>query len=129
MQLKIAVNFVMWWICMFCTSPEYSHRLCSCHLYPRQSKWTWNELYPYRNQKKCIKMTTLLWCLVKHFCMFRLTNAIIRELIWSSQATCMSVCISRRIVEFRVNYLRAVLLHVGYKWLWPTAVRSSWFNP
>jgi hypothetical protein len=48
---------------------------------------------------KYIKITTLLWCLVKRSCMFRRTNAIIRELIWSSQVTYMSVCITRRITE------------------------------
>jgi len=35
------MNFVMWWICMFCKSPELSHRLRTCNLYPRQSRWTW----------------------------------------------------------------------------------------
>jgi hypothetical protein len=37
----------------------------------------------------------------------------------------MSVCITRKIMEFRVNYLQSGLLHYGYKWLWLTAVGSS----
>jgi hypothetical protein len=35
--------------------------------------------------------------------MFRRTNAIIRELIWSLQATYMSVCITRRIYKIKVD--------------------------
>jgi hypothetical protein len=37
------------------------------------------------------QMTTLLWCPVKCSYMFRRTNPIIRELIWSSQATYVGV--------------------------------------
>jgi hypothetical protein len=60
-------------------------------------------IYILMENQQCIKMTTLLWCLVKRSYMFRRSNAISREPIWSSQATCMSVCITRRIIEFRVN--------------------------
>jgi hypothetical protein len=71
------------------------------------------------------QMTTLLWCPVKWSYMFRRTNAIIRELIWSLQATYMSVCITRRIMEFRTISLQSVLLHYGNEWLWLTAAGSS----
>jgi hypothetical protein len=42
------------------------------------------------------------YCDVRRSHMFRLTNTI-RKLIWSSQATYMSVFIAGRIMEFRVN--------------------------
>jgi hypothetical protein len=71
------------------------------------------------------QMTTLLWCPVRCSYMFQRTNAIIREFIWSSQATYMSVCITRRIMEFQTIWLQSVLLHYGYEWLWLTAVGSS----
>jgi hypothetical protein len=47
------------------------------------------------------QVTTLLWCPVKWSYMFRRTNAIISELIWSSHAIYMLVCITRIIMEFR----------------------------
>jgi hypothetical protein len=49
------------------------------------------------------QMTTLLWCPVKCSYMFQRTNTIIRELIWSSQATYMSVCITRRISKIKID--------------------------
>jgi hypothetical protein len=71
------------------------------------------------------QMTTLLWCPVKCSYKFRRTNAIIGELIWSSQATYMSVCITRRIMKFRTIQLQSVLLHYGNGCLWLTAAGSS----
>jgi hypothetical protein len=47
--------------------------------------------YPHRKQTLYITMTTLLQCLIKRSYMFRCTNAIIRELICSSQAAYVSV--------------------------------------
>jgi hypothetical protein len=49
-------------------------------------------VYTLIKTNKCIKMTTLMWCLVKRSYMFRRANAIIKELIWSSQDTYMLVC-------------------------------------
>jgi hypothetical protein len=37
----------------------------------------------------------------------------------------MSVCITRRIMEFRTIWLQSVLLHYGNEWLWLTAGGSS----
>jgi hypothetical protein len=70
-------------------------------------------------------MTTLLLYLVKSSYTFRRTKAIIRELIRTSQATYMSVCITRRVMEFRVHSPQSVLLRCGYKWLGLTAVWRS----
>jgi hypothetical protein len=37
----------------------------------------------------------------------------------------MSVCITRRIMEFRTIKLQSVLLHYGNEWLWLTAAEGS----
>jgi hypothetical protein len=60
-------------------------------------------VYILVENKKMYQNITLLPCLVKRSYMFRPTNATIRELISSSQATYMPVCITRRIMEFRLN--------------------------
>jgi hypothetical protein len=76
-------------------------------------------VYTLIESQQMHQMTTLLWCPVKRSYMFRRTNAIIRELIWSSQATCLSVCITRRIMEFRT-------VSIVTLWKWVVMTNFCW---
>jgi hypothetical protein len=64
--------------------PQLPFNFCTIHSHRKPNKCT-------SCNPVCIKMTTLLWCPVKHCYMFWHTNAIIRGLIWSSQANYMKI--------------------------------------
>jgi hypothetical protein len=63
-----------------------------------------------------IKIITLLWCLVRCFYMFRRTNAIIKELTWSLQATCRRTLQKNNGISSEAA--PKVILHCGCKWIW-----------